>query len=375
MKAASPALSTPHRSMPKSSVPSWWEQPMSHDIALAFHRPVLRTMKLKVPRAVLIALASLTIFAVLLLAAGKDPLRAYQDTLIYVFGNTYGFSELLVRMTPLLLTAVAVALPARLGLINVGGEGQIYMGAWLATAGALGFSAQPAWLLLPLMTILGFAGGALWALLPGLLRAARLVNETISTLLLNYVAPLIVSFFIFGPWRSAESASYPESPAFVDAARLPNFFGTRIHAGLLFGLASLALYSFVMRRTRVGLKMRAIGGNPEASIRLGIPVPIYVIVSLSIAGGIAGIAGMAEVSAIQGRLVAGLSPGYGFMGFLIAWLAGNSAWGIVVMAFLFAVINSVGDILQITQDVPYAVVNLLMATILFIVLGQRRRTP
>ena len=348
---------------------------MSHDIALAFHRPVLRTMKLKVPRAVLIALASLTIFAVLLLAAGKDPLRAYQDTLIYVFGNTYGFSELLVRMTPLLLTAVAVALPARLGLINVGGEGQIYMGAWLATAGALGFSAQPAWLLLPLMTLLGFVGGALWALLPGLLRAARLVNETISTLLLNYVAPLIVSFFIFGPWRSAESASYPESPAFVDAARLPNFFGTRIHAGLLFGLASLALYSFVMRRTRAGLKMRAIGGNPEASIRLGIPVPIYVIVSLSIAGGIAGIAGMAEVSAIQGRLVAGLSPGYGFMGFLIAWLAGNSAWGIVVMAFLFAVISSVGDILQITQDVPYAVVNLLMATILFIVLGQRRRTP
>jgi len=353
---------------------------MPHDIALAFHRPtfrntVFRAMKLKVPRAVLIALASLAIFAVLLLAAGKDPVKAYQDTLIYVFGNIYGFSELLVRMTPLLLTAVAVALPARLGLINVGGEGQLYMGAWLATAGALGFSGMPAWLLLPLMTLLGFAGGALWALLPGVLRAARLVNETISTLLLNYVAPLIVSFFIFGPWRSAESASYPESPAFVDAARLPTFFGTRVHAGLLFGLVSLALYSFVMRRTRVGLRMRAVGGNAEASVRLGIPVPTYVILSMAVAGGIAGIAGMAEVSAIQGRLVAGLSPGYGFMGFLIAWLAGNSAWGIVVMAFLFAVISSVGDILQITQDVPFAVVNLLMATILFIVLGQRRRTP
>jgi len=322
-------------------------------------------------RHVLIGLASLAIFAVLLLAAGKDPLRAYADTLVYVFGNVYGFSELFVGMTPLLLTAVAVALPARLGLINVGGEGQLYMGAWLATAGALGFPTLPAWLLLPLMTVLGFAGGAIWAALPGVLRAARLVNETISTLLLNYIAPLIVSFFIFGPWRSSESASYPESPAFVPAARLPTLGGTRINAGLLFGLAALALYSVLMRRTRWGLEMRAIGGNAEASRRLGIPVARHMITAMAVAGGLAGMAGMAEVSAIQGRLVAGLSPGYGFMGFLVAWLAGGSAAGILVMAFLFSVISSVGDILQITQSVPYAVVNLLMAVILFIVLGQR----
>ena len=323
-------------------------------------------------RPVFIAALSLLIFAVLLLADGKDPLRAYRDTFVYVFGNAYGFSELLVRMSPLLLTAVAVTLPARVGLINVGGEGQLYMGAWLATAGALGFPGLPAWLLLPLMTALGFAGGALWALLPALLRAARLVNETIATLLLNYVAPLIVSYFVFGPWRSADSASYPQSPAFVDAARLPSFFGTRIHLGLLYGLACLVVYAFVLRRTRWGLEMRAIGGNPEASLRLGIPVSRYMIVAMAVAGGVAGVAGMAEVSAIQGRLVAGLSPGYGFMGFLVAWLAGGGAVGIVVMALLFAVVCSVGDILQITQGVPYAVVNLLMAVILFIVLGDRR---
>jgi simple sugar transport system permease protein len=336
------------------------------------HNLVFRAQIARAPRAAIIAVASLAIFAALLWVAGKDPLQAYTDTFLYVFANSYGFSELFVRMTPLLLTAVAVALPARLGLINVGGEGQLYMGAWLATAGALYGSALPAWLLLPLMTVLGFAGGAIWAMLAGLLRAARLVNETISTLLLNYIAPLIVSYFIFGPWRSAESASYPESPAFVDAARLPSFGGTRINAGLLFGIVSLVLYSLAMRRTRWGLQMRAIGGNPEASARLGIPVPAYIVATMAIAGGLAGIAGMAEVSAIQGRLVAGLSPGYGFMGFLIAWLAGGSATGIVVMAFLFAVISSVGDILQITQGVPYAVVNVLMAVILFIVLGQRR---
>ncbi len=174
-------------------------------------------------RAIVIALAVLVVFALLLLAVGKDPIRAYRDTLLYVFGNGYGFSELLVRMAPLLLTAVAVVLPTRLGLINVGGEGQLYMGAWLATAGALYFPDLPAWLLLPLMLGLGFVGGGLWALIPGAMRAANLVNETISTLLLNYLAPLIVSLFIFGPWRSSESASYPQSPAFVPAARLPSF--------------------------------------------------------------------------------------------------------------------------------------------------------
>jgi general nucleoside transport system permease protein len=323
-------------------------------------------------RSAAIAAAALLVFGLILVVDGKDPIRAYHDTFFYVFGNTYGFSELLVRMSPLVLTAVAVALPSRLGLINVGGEGQLYMGGWLATAGALGFPDLPAWLLLPLLTALGFLGGALWALLPALLRAGNIVNETISTLLLNYVAPLIVSYFIFGPWRSAESSSYPQSPAFVAAARLPSFDGTRIHLGLVYGLVCLLLYGFVFGWTRWGLEMRAIGGNAEASLRLGIPVSAYFIAAMTVAGGVAGIAGMAEVSAIQGRLVAELSPGYGYIGFLVAWLAGGSALAILLMAFLFAVVSSTGDMLQITQNVPYAVVNLLIAVILFIVLGQRK---
>jgi len=318
----------------------------------------------------LVGVVALGVFATLLAAAGKDPLKAYADTLFYVFGNAYGFSELLVRMIPLLLTAVAAALPARIGLINVGAEGQLYMGAWLTTAGALAFSDQPAFILLPILTVLGFVGGGLWALIPGVLRASRLVNETISTLLLNYVAPLIVSYFIFGPWRSPESSSYPESPAFVEAARLPTFLHTRVHLGLVYGLVALMLYSWAMARTRFGLDMRAIGGNPEAARRLGIPVVRYILIVMFVGGGIAGLAGMAEVTAIQGRLVAELSPGYGFIGFLVSWLAGTSASGIVMMSFLFALISSVGDILQITQGVPYAVVNILMAVILFVVLGR-----
>jgi simple sugar transport system permease protein len=343
---------------------------MPHDLAAALRRPVSLVVGRAPTRAIAIGLVSLAVFGVILLLDGKNPLRAYSDTVVYVFGNSYGFSELLVRMSPILLTSVAVALPSRLGLINVGGEGQLYMGAWAATAGALYFSYLPAWLLLPLMMAFGFVGGAIWSAIPGILRAAKIVNETISTLLLNYVAPLIVSYFIFGPWRSPESSSYPQSPAFVPAAHLPNFGGTRIHLGLLFGLVSLALYWFVLNRTRWGLSLRAIGGNAEASRRLGIPVWAYIIGTMAVAGGFAGLAGMAEVSAIQGRLVGEVSPGYGYVGFLVSWLAGGSPVGIVLMAFLFAVVSSVGDILQITQGVPYAVVNVLMAVVLFIVLGQ-----
>jgi ABC-type uncharacterized transport system permease subunit len=347
---------------------------MPRDLDLALIAPVRLAFRRCAPRAIVIAAIALAAFALVLVIDGKDPVRAYRDTLLYVFGNAYGFSELMVRMTPLLMTSLAVALPSRVGLINVGGEGQLYMGAWLATAGGLSFPQLPSWLLLPLMAVLGFAGGALWALGPALMRAAKLVNETISTLLLNYVAPLIVSYFIFGPWRSAESGAYPQSPAFVAAARLPSFAGTRIHPGFLFGLVCLTIYGVAMIRTRWGLEMRAIGGNAEASLRLGIPVSRTMIVAMTLAGGMAGVAGMAEVSAIQGRLVASLSPGYGFIGFLVAWLAGGSAIGIVIMAFLFAVVSSVGDILQITQGTPYAVINLLMALVLFIVLGQRNLT-
>jgi simple sugar transport system permease protein len=185
---------------------------MQRDVAAIWRLAAVRTAMAS--RWAFVAAIALGVFAALLTAAGKDPFKAYLDTLVYVFGNAYGFSELLVRMIPFMLTAIAVALPTRIGLINVGGEGQLYMGAWLATAGALALSDQPAVVLLPMLTVLGFVGGGIWALIPGILRACRLVNESISTLLLNYVAPLIVSFFIFGPWRSPESASYPESPAF-----------------------------------------------------------------------------------------------------------------------------------------------------------------
>jgi ABC-type uncharacterized transport system permease subunit len=309
----------------------------------------------------------------LLLLEGRNPFAAYADIFGTTIGSAYGRSEVLVKMIPLLLCALAVAIPARVGLVNVGGEGQLYLGAWFASWAGLTFTDLPAWLLLPLMLILSMIGGAAWVIGPAILRARGWLNETISTLLLNYVAILFVQFFVFGPWKDPKSANFPQSRAFVAAAQLPTFGGYRLHAGIIIALVAAAILYFLLRRTRWGYEMRAIGGNPEAARRAGIPIELYLITTLMIGGALAGIAGFGEVSAIQGRLRPDISPGYGFIGFLVSWLAGHSPLGIVVMAALLAVLTAGGDTLQISQHLPFASVNLLMALTLFVVLAQRSR--
>lgn len=313
------------------------------------------------------------IFALVLLAAGKNPLQAYADILSSTLTNRYGLSEVLVKMIPLLFASLAVALPARIWLINVGGEGQLYIGALVATAGALALGAWPRWALLPLLMVFAFAGGGLWAAFAGFIRARGWASETISTLLLNYVGVLLVSFFVYGPMKDPQSANYPQTAQLADGAIFPSFFNTRVHLGIVVAVLALLVYTLVLSRTRWGLEIRAIGGNAEAARRTGIPVERYIIVLLLIGGGLAGLAGLGEVSAIQGRLRPSLSPGYGYTGFLISWMAGGNPWGIVAGSFLLAIITTGGDILQMTQRIPGSVVNILMALMLFVVLARRDR--
>ena len=317
----------------------------------------------------MVALA-LAIFALVLLLFGKDPLRAYGDILRSTLGSAYGLTEVVVKMIPLVLCACAVLLPARIGLVNVGGEGQLYMGAWLATFGALTFTGLPQVLGVPLVIVLGFIGGGLWALIPAILRAKGWLNEVISTLLLNYIAALFVAYFVFGPWRDAASANFPQTPKFVDAMRLPMFGDTRIHLGLVLAVAAVTLIYLVLRFSVWGYDMRAIGGNPEAARRHGMPITRYTLLVMFVGGGLAGLAGVGEVMAIEGRLRPGFSASYGYIGFLISWLAGHNPLGVVVMSFLMAVLSLGGDTLQITQGLPFATVNIIMALVLFIVLGK-----
>jgi simple sugar transport system permease protein len=319
--------------------------------------------------------ATFLIFGLILLLSGKDPIQSYRDIFLSTLGSTYGISEVFVTMTPLLLTALAVALPSRLGLINVGGEGQLYMGALLATWAALRLATLPGWLLLPVMMILGMLGGGLWAFLPGYLRARGIVNETITTLLLNMVAPSLVAFFIFGFWHSPMDTN--KTPNFVPGARLPTLFDTRVDLSLVIGVLLLVLFWFVMKYTRWGLEMRSIGGNPQASRLNGIPLRRYIVVVMCLGGALAGLAGMAQVSGYYGVLLANFSRGIGYMGFLISWLAGGSPLGILLTSFVVAIILTGGNLLQLTRDVPYSVIHILLAMTLFVVLArpqfQRKR--
>jgi len=330
--------------------------------------PVLQRMTNALARYSLVILLALTLFGAILLISGKDPVQSYKDIITHTLGSAYGFSEVVVAMIPTLITALAVAVPSRVGLINVGGEGQLYIGAAFATWGALTFPNQPAWVLLPLMILLGMLGGALWALVPGYLKAVGLVNETITTLLLNSVAPKIIGFLIFGFWHSPMDTV--KTSNFVPAARLPTFFGTRINLGFVFALALLMAFWLLMKNTRWGLEMRAIWGNPEAAKRNGIPVRTYWITLMCVGGAIAGLAGMVQVSGFYGVLLLNFSMGLGFMGFLVCWLAGGNPAGILLLSFVVAIITTGGNLLQLTRGLPYAVINILLAFTLFVVLAR-----
>jgi simple sugar transport system permease protein len=310
-------------------------------------------------------------FALVLLLQGRNPVDAYISMLSATLGTAFGRSEVGVKAIPLMLCALAVAVPARVGLVNVGGEGQLYVGAWLASWAALSFAGLPAWVMLPLMVLLAMLGGGAWALVPALLRARGWLNETISTLLLNYVAILLVQFFVFGAWKDPSSANFPQSRPFPAEARLPAFGAERIHAGIILALIAVAVLAFVLSQTRWGFEMRSIGGNPEAARRAGVAIATYVVLTLVVGGALAGVAGLGEVSAIQGRLRPDISPGYGFIGFLVSWLAGHNPLTVVVMAFLLAILTAGGDALQISVHLPFASVNLLMALTLAAVLVQR----
>lgn len=290
--------------------------------------------------------------AIFFLIIGKPPLAMMASLLAYGFGDTYSFSETLVKATPILLCALAAAVPARLGLIQVGADGQLFMGAILGTALVLAAPGAPGVLLMPGMLLLGAAGGALWALLVALLRIGVRVNETIASLLLNYLAALLLLYLVYGPWKDPVNMGWPATIEFPPAATIPSFFGTRAHLGLVIGVvAALALFALTAR-SRWGMTLRVLRSNPKVGDMAGLSFNRNVLLTLAIGGGLAGIAGICETSGIQSRLQPGLSLNYGLTGFLVSWLAGHNFLLIVPVSILIGGLIAAGDALQLFAKVP-----------------------
>jgi len=329
-----------------------------------FIKPVFRSL--------LGIVLAIVVFGIFLATTNRNPLIIYANLFSYTFGSSAGLSEVAVLMIPFVLTGLAATIPAWVGLINVGGQGQLYLGAWAATGVALYLKIDSIWLMLPAMAIAGSLGGALWAAIPTFLRQWRDVNEVISTLLLNFVAGLFVNIFVFGPWKSSGSYGYPYTPNFSAAAILSSIGSTRLHLGFFLPLLAVTACYLVFGRTTWGYNMRAVGGNVNASVRRGIPVTRYIVVAMLIGGAIAGLAGMIQVAGIHRHLRPDIDVQYGTMGFLASWLARHDPILLLGTAFLLSSIMVGGDLLQISASFPSAGIYILIGLVFFCVLGFRR---
>jgi general nucleoside transport system permease protein len=314
-------------------------------------------------------LVAFCLTAIFLLAVGRDPISIYSGIWAGAFGDQFSLSESLVAATPVMLCALGVAVAGGVGLMNVGVEGQLYLGAIGATFVALTFPTLPMLQMLPLMFIAASICGAAWSAVPGGLRVWFGVNEVIVSLLMNYIAILLVELLIHGVWQDPTSTSWPQTSAFPATAELPHFPGARVHLGLCFGVILCLFFAVIMPLTRVGFIARVIGQNPDAAKYAHYPVGRYQLIAMILSGAIAALAGFGQVSAIEGRLRSGLSPGYGYTGFLVCWLARHNPIAIIIVSVLIGGLLSGADSLQLTAKLPFATVNILQGTIFFCLLA------
>ena len=308
------------------------------------------------------------LFALFLLAIGKSPL----DFVFYVwrggFGTSFSFQNTLQRSAPLILTALAVAIPARIGLIMIGGEGALVLGGFASAVLAIPLigHAPPMPTLIVMATFAMLVGG-FWVGIAGFLRYARGVNETISSLLLSYIGIAIMNFFVEGALRDLSDPNKPSTKPLGKAYMISTIPGTEVHWGLVFGLALCVGLYFLMTRTTFGFAARVTGGNFRAALAQGLPVGRLIVACSAIAGACAGLAGFFEVAAIQGRANASLAAGYGFTGILVSFLARHNPLAIPAVAILFGGIVASGGLIQRRMDLPDATV-LVLQGLIFVVL-------
>jgi general nucleoside transport system permease protein len=309
------------------------------------------------------------LFSLLLLALGKSPLEFFELVERGGFGTSFSLQNTLQRSSPLILTALCVALPARIGLVVIGGEGALVLGGFASAVVAIPLVLGHVYPLLTLclMASTGMLVGGFWIGIVGYLRYARGVNETISSLLMTYIGIAIMNFFVEGSLRDLSNPNKPSTMPIGDAYMVGNIPGTDVHWGLITGVVlSIALY-ILLTRTTFGFAVRVAGGNPRAALAQGLPVGKLIIICCAIAGACAGLAGFFEVAAIQGRANASLAAGYGYTGILVSFLARHNPLAIIPVAILFGGIVASGGLIERRMGLPDATV-LVLQGMTFVVL-------
>lgn len=299
---------------------------------------------------------ALILGAIVLALVGGNPLQAYAFMVKASFGSAGVISDTLTKATPLILVSLAAAIAFRMRLWNIGAEGQFFIGAFGASAVVLTPLLPPdssPWLMIPAMMLAGMVAGAIWGFIPGYLKARFNVNEIISTLMMNYIAVAWNNFFIFAVWTEGGfqmSAQFPHSawlPRLTDlGGSVTAFRGLTTHLGLVFGLIAAGIVWWIVARSRWGYEIRLIGDNPRAAQYAGINIARNTILVMMVSGGLAGLAGMSEISGVVHRLQGAISPGYGFTGIIIAWLAKLNPILVVPISILFGALILAGREIQ-----------------------------
>ncbi|HSQ25642.1 MAG TPA: ABC transporter permease [Anaerolineales bacterium] len=317
--------------------------------------------------------AALMLGGVIISIAGGDPFKTYAHIGRASFGSLGVFSDTIVKATPLILVGLACSVAFRSRLWNIGAEGQFFLGAFGASAVVLipifGKDTSP-WIVLPSMMLAGILAGALWGFIPGFLKAKYNVNEIITTLMLNYIAVAWNNFFIFAVWSEGGfqmSPMFPRNawlPRMADYAKeFPILRGLTTHMGLLIGILAAVVVWFIIYRSKWGYEIRLIGDNPRAANYAGINIARNTILVMMLSGGLAGLAGASEISGVVHRLQGAISPGYGFTGIIIAWLAKLNPFAVVLVSILFGALILAGREIQ-PSGIPKMIQGIILVSLI-----------
>lgn len=323
---------------------------------------------------VLAMLAALLIGAVVLMILKVNPFEAYAAIITGVFGSMSGFTQSLVKATPLLFVGLGICIAFRASVINIGAEGQIILGALAATAWSLAFRTWPAWILIPTTLIASFLSGSVWGFIPGILKARFRVNEILSTVMMNAIALQLMNLLIRGPLidqAGVTAGTYlAQSERLPEAAWLPRLIPqTLLTTGAILAVVLAFVVYLFLWRTTIGFRIRAVGLNPDASRYAGINVAVYQALSLTLAGGFAGLAGAVEVMGVHHRLLEGITSGYGFSGIVAALFGGLHPLGLIPAAWLFGSLLVGADKMQRAVQVPSALIDMLLGLVVLFVVG------
>ena len=329
-------------------------------------------------RTIMVSLAALIgallIGAIFILLAKSDPVRAYKVMLTGPFSSSFGLTETLVRTTPLLLTGLGIIISFRSGVLNIGGEGQILIGAIAAAGVALKLESLPSLVLFPLVLLSGAAAGGIWGGIAGFLKARLNVNEILSTVMLNQIAAqlylLLIRGILIDPQEVAYGTGVPQTALVPNAVWLSRLIpGTRLNTGFILALVlAVAVYVLLMKTT-VGYRLRAVGAGPEAAKYAGINVPFYMVLSMFLAGALAGLAGTVEVLGVHHRALEDISAGYGFSAIVAALFGRLHPIGVIPASILFGALILGADMMQRAVSIPAAIVMVIQGFIILFVVG------